>query len=108
MDVLHAVPQGERAAARPEAVLAAGRAWLARQGEACGFTPADDIAVDGYDRVSIPRDPGKPAVFGVLDLQGVLAVDDPPRFLAALCRGFGRARAFGCGLMLIRRARAPW
>lgn len=108
MDALHAVPHGERVAARPDAVLAAGRTWLARQGEACGFTPVGDIAVDGYDRVSISRDAGKPAVFGVLDLQGVLAVDDPPRFLAALCRGFGRARAFGCGLMLIRRARAPW
>jgi CRISPR system Cascade subunit CasE len=41
----------------------------------------------------------------VLDFEGVLEVTDPVRFLAALANGFGRARAFGCGLMLIRRAR---
>jgi len=35
----------------------------------------------------------------------VLTVEDPPLFLVALAAGFGRARAFGCGLMLIRRAR---
>jgi CRISPR system Cascade subunit CasE len=44
-------------------------------------------------------------VFGVLDISGVLEVRDPARFLARLIQGFGRARAFGCGLMLIRRVR---
>ena len=29
--------------------------------------------------------------------------DDPGAFLVALAAGFGRAKAFGCGLMLIRR-----
>jgi CRISPR system Cascade subunit CasE len=32
-------------------------------------------------------------------------VKEPDRFLAKLAQGFGRARAFGCGLMLIRRTR---
>jgi CRISPR system Cascade subunit CasE len=31
-------------------------------------------------------------------------VDDPSRFLVSIQRGFGAAKAFGCGLMLIRRA----
>jgi CRISPR system Cascade subunit CasE len=44
-------------------------------------------------------------VFGVLDISGVLEVHDPDRFLLRLAQGFGRARAFGCGLMLIRRVR---
>jgi CRISPR system Cascade subunit CasE len=103
MNALRAIPKSERAAARPEAVLTAGRAWLARQGEAHGFAPVGDADVDGYDSLRIPRAAGKPVVFGVLDISGVLEVQDPARFLARLIQGFGRARAFGCGLMLIRR-----
>ena len=53
----------------------------------------------------IPRETGVSAIFGVLDISGVLIVEDPVRFLAAQAAGFGRARAFGCGLMLIRRVR---
>lgn len=103
MNTLRTVPQSERAAARPEAVLTAGRAWLARQGQAHGFAPVGNAGVDGYDSLRIPRTAGKPAVFGVLDISGVLEVRDPAGFLAQLVKGFGRARAFGCGLMLIRR-----
>jgi CRISPR system Cascade subunit CasE len=103
MDTLHAVPAGERAAARPAAVLSAGRAWLARQGQIHGFAPVGDVAVDGYEQVRIQRHPAKPVVFSVLDISGILKVCDPDRFLASLSAGFGRARAFGCGLMLIRR-----
>lgn len=110
MDALFALPKGERAAARLGAVASAGRAWLARQGAAHGFAPADGVAVDGYETVRIPRASGarekKAEVlrFGQLDFTGVLTVDDPARFLAGVAAGFGRARAFGCGLMLIRRA----
>ena len=42
-------------------------------------------------------------MFGVMDFSGMLEVKDPARFLTQLAQGFGRARAFGCGLMLIRR-----
>jgi CRISPR system Cascade subunit CasE len=34
----------------------------------------------------------------------VLEVQAPHVFVRALHRGFGKAKAFGCGLMLIRRA----
>lgn len=106
MDALHHdATGGERAVLRPDAIMQAGRAWLARQGAAHGFTPADGIGVDGYETVRIARDRGdSPIRFGVLNLSGVLTVHDPDRFLAALAQGFGRSRAFGCGLMLIRRA----
>jgi CRISPR system Cascade subunit CasE len=104
MDALRNLPKGERAAARPEKVIEAGRAWFARQGTAHGFRAEEGVGVDGYARLRIPRE-GKEAVLGVLDLQGVLVLEDPPAFLAALATGFGRGRAFGCGLMLIRRAR---
>jgi CRISPR system Cascade subunit CasE len=105
MDALYRMPAGERATTRMETVLAAGRAWLARQGTVHGFRPDPEVAVDGYETVVIPRDSGSPVRFGVLDFTGVLTVEDPQQFLAALAAGFGRSRAFGCGLMLIRRAR---
>jgi CRISPR system Cascade subunit CasE len=103
MDTLYALPQETRAAARLDAVAAAGRAWLARQGALHGFTPDPGTGVDGYDRMRIDRDGGAPAIFGVIDFNGALQVDDPGLFLKAVAAGLGRARAFGCGLMLIRR-----
>lgn len=39
---------------------------------------------------------------GVLDFDGVIDVVDPERFREAIGEGFGRAKAFGCGLMLLR------
>ncbi len=62
-----------------------------------------EVGVDGYELVSIPRDGASAAQFSRLDFTGLLTVTDPAAFLTALACGFGRARAFGCGLMLIRR-----
>lgn len=104
MDVLHALPKGARAEARHDAIITTGRAWLTDQGARCGFTPDDDIAVDGYDQRRLPRDGGTALCFSSIDLDGRLTVTDPALFLRHLALGFGRAKAFGCGLMLIRRA----
>jgi CRISPR system Cascade subunit CasE len=104
MNALHTLPKDQRAGARLGAVAEAGRAWFARQGQAHGFAPVGDVGVDGYEAVRIPRDKGEDARFGRLDFTGLLQVTDPAKFLAKLNAGFGRARAFGCGLMLIRRA----
>ena len=46
----------------------------------------------------------KPIRFSSVDYEGLLTVTDPERFTVALVNGIGKARAFGCGLMLIRRA----
>jgi CRISPR system Cascade subunit CasE len=104
-DAVRSVPPGKRAAERPAIIVNAGREWLARQGDRAGFVPdADTFRVDGYDWVRIPREDRQPAVeFGRLDFEGVLEVRDPAAFLAAVIAGFGRARAFGCGLLLLRR-----
>jgi CRISPR system Cascade subunit CasE len=105
MDALHNVPQGERAAVRRQVVVDAGRDWLARQGGRAGFAPdADTLRVDGYDSVRIPRSKHNAVEFGRLEFEGLLEVTDPSVFLKAVVGGFGRARAFGCGLMLLRRA----
>lgn len=104
MDALRAVPPGDRAAARRELIVDAGQNWLTRQGARTGFVPdPDTLRIDGYDTVRIPRG-GRDAVeFGRLEFEGVLEVTDPSTFLTAVVGGFGRARAFGCGMMLLRR-----
>lgn len=111
MHALSALPgkrQGERDKARPEAILHEGTAWLLRLGQRHGFTPDPArLAVDGYNLLRIPRAGGTPPIrLATLDYQGVLTVTDPAAFLSGLVAGFGRGRAFGCGLMLIRRAGA--
>jgi CRISPR system Cascade subunit CasE len=103
-DAMRAVPLEERAARRRVVIAEAGRAWLAQQGAGHGFTLAGGLAVEGDEWRRIPRLSAKPITFNVLDFAGVLGVSDPAAFLGGVCSGFGRARAFGCGLMLIRRA----
>ena len=103
MDALHRLPAEGRAEARFDAAVGAGRAWLARQGGTHGFELVD-VAVDGYLPVRIPRDDGRTMQFGQIEFTGTLTVTDPDLFMAAVAAGFGRAKAFGCGLMLIRRA----
>ena len=99
-------PKGQRADARMRIAQEVGLTWLSRQGAQWGFTPRT-VGLEDYSAVRFPGQSRKPAqdrVFGVLDLMGTLSVDDPDLFLGRLAKGFGRAKAFGCGLMLIRRA----
>ena len=105
LDARHPLPTGARAPARMAAAARAGRAWLERQGASAGFSVLA-AAVGDYSTEVLPgyRGPrkGQPQ-FGILDLSGRIEVSEPETFLAGLAKGFGRAKAFGCGLMLIRR-----
>jgi len=42
--------------------------------------------------------------FSSLDYEGVLKVTDLDLFNQTLRRGMGKSKAFGCGLMMVRRA----
>ncbi|HZZ84296.1 MAG TPA: type I-E CRISPR-associated protein Cas6/Cse3/CasE [Anaeromyxobacteraceae bacterium] len=108
----------------PEPLLArdAGTAWLASQGERGGFrlatTTVEELADDGlfearerpslrvggYRQHRLLRRGERPIRFSTLDFEGVLEVTDPTSFLARVGQGFGPQKAFGCGLMLLRRA----
>lgn len=110
MDALARLPRADRTAQRQVEVSRAGIAWLAAQGQRAGFTFAEKTPeratgaqVLGYRTVRVDH-AGPTARLGVLDFEGVLTVEQPQAFVTALARGFGRAKAFGCGLMLIRRA----
>lgn len=106
-----------RAQMRDAATAKVVRAWMEAQGAKAGFAltkkpGADDdevfLSASNYETVRIPRLEGRnyasPAKFGVLDIEGLIEVTDPTNFIERLADGFGKAKAFGCGLMLIRRA----
>ena len=81
-------------------------AWLTYQGTRHGFEIADAIAGTS----TVQRLLGKEryadvsARVDVTTFQGVLVVTDPPRFAHACQTGIGRAKAFGCGLLLTQPA----
>lgn len=106
MDALHSVPSGERPARRAELTDKAARAWLDEQGSRAGFSILSHT-VNAYERIDVAdrARPGRRSRAGiaVLDLEGTLTVTDPETFVGKVSRGFGSAKAFGCGLMLLRR-----
>jgi CRISPR system Cascade subunit CasE len=104
MHALKGVPKSERGLVRDHVASEAGHAWLASQGSKAGFKLSAPPLVDGYAQIPVERKKGRPAGFSVLDFKGVLEVTDPAAFMAKLVAGFGSAKAFGNGLMLIRRA----
>ena len=106
MDALKPVFKDQRADQRMAIAQREGLGWLGRQGAVAGFRPVQMLVGD-YSAVALPGHRGKRAKqpqFGILDLTGVVEVTDPTLFLTKLAAGFGRAKAYGCGLMLIRRA----
>jgi len=82
--------------------------WLKAQGERLGF----ELAA-GSDRLSKLQNSayawhslngkGKKAGFSSIDFTGQLRVTDTEKFEQALFHGIGRSKAFGCGLLMIRR-----
>lgn len=102
MDLLKPLPPGARAPQRDALADQAARDWLERRSAADGFA-IDALVLDGYRAAPISRGSRKPGVIGIFDLRGVVTVRDPVPFLDRLRQGFGRAKAFGCGLMLVRR-----
>jgi len=104
------------------AVREAGERWLGGQALRSGFELArgpaevvgDDglfeeqevvlLKVDGYRQHRLLRRGKSPIQFSTVDYEGVLVVRDPAVFVKQVGLGFGPQRAFGCGLMLLRRA----
>jgi CRISPR system Cascade subunit CasE len=101
MAALHGVDKNERAVRRAAIAAEVGDAWLRGQGAKAGFVAIDDV---GYRRIDLPRHKARDVTLGLFDFEGILRITAPDIFLAALAGGFGKAKGFGCGLMLIRRA----
>lgn len=93
----------ERPQRRAGAAKDAACAWLTAQGERNGFALASATLI-AYRVEVVPRGHRSPARMGIFDSVGLVEVSDPAAFAARVAAGFGRAKAFGCGLMLLRRA----
>ncbi len=95
-----------RAILRREAGADAMRGWWDSQAGRNGFRA---IATEMADYRTVPlssRRLGarKGPQLGISRLTGVVEITDPAAFLHRTATGFGRAKAFGCGLMLLKRA----
>lgn len=79
--------------------------WLAKRGLTNGFDlDTGATSAEGYLQHRIARKEGEqPIQFSQIDMSGTLTVRDPSSMLSALTKGIGKARAYGCGLMLVRR-----
>lgn len=99
-------PAGERTSAACVAAMdAAARHWLVGRGGNAGFELHGDPVVGGYRQHALEKAPRRPPIqFSSVDYEGFLEVTDADVFNAMLLQGLGRSKAFGCGLMLIRRA----
>jgi CRISPR system Cascade subunit CasE len=85
---------------REEAALA----WLYAREERLGVTFDRQLcSAGGYGVIRAGWCKDGEITFGAIDYEGVLEVREPDRLMAALNQGIGKAKAYGCGLMLIRR-----
>ncbi|HHT0250318.1 TPA: type I-E CRISPR-associated protein Cas6/Cse3/CasE [Raoultella ornithinolytica] len=76
--------------------------WLSHQGEQNGFF-LHKVSVDAYRQQQIRREKSRQIIqFSSVDYSGLLVVSDPEIFLQRLVRGYGKSRAFGCGMMMIK------
>jgi CRISPR system Cascade subunit CasE len=85
--------------------------WFVNQGERLGFKLIIDnnnlskLQNSAYQWHSLSAKGGKgdKAGFSSIDFTGELQITDTEKFKEALFSGIGRSKAFGCGLLLIRR-----
>lgn len=85
-----------------ELVHATCTEWLANRAQQHGFALHEStISVAAYQQHGGKRGQLR---FSTVDLAGELVVTDAERFATTLSSGIGRAKAFGCGLLLVRPA----
>lgn len=85
-----------------ELVQRACTAWLQDRAARLGIEPdAATLRVDGYEQ---HRAKGGGLRFSTVDFSGRLRVADAGALTQALFNGVGHAKAFGCGLLLVRPA----
>lgn len=87
-----------------DAMDRAARDWLKTRAEGLGFSLLVEPEVGAYRQHALHKPGRRDAIqFSSVDYEGLLEVTDSGLLVEVLARGVGRAKAFGCGLMLIRR-----
>jgi CRISPR system Cascade subunit CasE len=100
--------------ARTRALDEAAKAWIFKRFAEAGLRPLARLArlsgrtepaMDwtGYTQHRLDHR-GRRIQFSSVDYEGMVEVEDAGKVQVALTDGMGRAKAFGCGLLLVRRA----
>jgi CRISPR system Cascade subunit CasE len=98
------IPKGASLAQRAQATYDAGNAWLEAQGSKAGFKLTVPPVVATYAPAPVDGQKTRIVAFTELDISGQIEVTDPTTFATKLATGFGSAKAYGNGLMLLSRA----
>ncbi|OAI10348.1 type I-E CRISPR-associated protein Cas6/Cse3/CasE [Methylomonas koyamae] len=86
--------------------------WMIKQGERCGFELLADedelpkLQNSAYAWHTLQQKAakkGEKSGFSSVDFTGEIQITDPEKFRQTLFTGLGRAKAFGCGLLMVRR-----
>ena len=79
--------------------------WLISRAESLGFSmDADSIVIDGYMQHRLyKKNNTKTIRFSAVNFEGILTVKEVELFCKTLFEGIGKSKAFGCGLLLVRR-----
>ncbi|SFU83421.1 type I-E CRISPR-associated protein Cas6/Cse3/CasE [Xenorhabdus koppenhoeferi] len=106
--LMHAKLRAQHSSVNPDGIESlmtqAAQAWiqdekrLANWGFRFDFTPD----MERYTQHCSFKSSGQKIEFSSVDFQGVLTLSDCDLFFEQYSKGFGRAKSFGCGLMLIR------
>ena len=89
-----------------EILVESGIKWITEKASAYGFLVKENEAiVEGYRHIEGIKGKGDHNIqLGVIDYSGLLHVADEELFVSkALKQGIGKAKAFGCGLLLIKK-----
>lgn len=87
-----------------EAMDNAAHDWLTSRAESWGFRLPVKPNVGSYRQHALHKPGRRDAIrFSSVDYEGLLEVTDPGRLVETLAHGIGRAKAFGCGLLMLRR-----
>lgn len=97
-------PLGQRTSqACIDAMNGKAREWLESRAEKWGFSLPVTPELGAYRQHVLSKGSGKPVQFSTVDYEGLLEVTNPGKLIETMAHGIGRAKAFGGGLLLLRR-----
>ena len=78
--------------------------WLKKRSGHHGFSfNSSEIIIHSYQKNRAWKKDQKSITYYSADVDGILTIVDVDKFKNTLFKGIGKGRAFGCGLMLIKR-----
>ncbi len=97
--------EGSGRPATQDVIQSACSQWLVRRSERLGFAiDTGGVQAQAYDtHKERQQQKDRELQFTTVDFSGELTVTDVGSFHIALMSGIGSAKAFGCGLLLVRR-----